>query len=420
MKKIIMLTDFFYPKPLANGICIYRIGQALINLDYQVHVICFKRLGELDEEIIDNIYIHRVNPRFFYTLMEIADSEKINSSISNVIRLIALSAHRVKKVINFSFYPLVSFISVWRYYVLTRKTIEKFDINNLLAQYSPIEAVAAGNIISKNKNIRTILYVVDSFTNTPNANKYKLIKKAGWRWEKRLYNNFELIINMDFHKQHHSADIYNKYKHKMIFTGLPLVQEKTDNCKSYYSEQIDEKIINCIYAGALDTNIRNPTYLCKLFEAFSNNEVRLHFFTRGNCQEILDAYQKSTNNLIVNHEFVESDKIGEILCSADILISIGNTGTQMVPSKIFDYVSYGKPIIHIYKDENDSSLKYLNSYPLSLCIKEDDTLIEKQIQMIRNFIFEAGQHRVDFREIKDIYSDFTPEHSAEIIDKFLF
>ena len=48
----------------------------------------------------------------------------------------------------------------------------------------------------------------------------------------------------------------------------------------------------------------------------------------------------------------------------------GNKVDNQVPSKIFDYISLGKPIINVYTSEKDPALEYLKQYPLALNISE--------------------------------------------------
>ena len=55
---------------------------------------------------------------------------------------------------------------------------------------------------------------------------------------------------------------------------------------------------------------------------------------------------------------------------SDILLSIGNMDPNLIPSKLFKYMSIGKPIIHLKRGERDSCLPYLARYPLALVLDE--------------------------------------------------
>ena len=49
----------------------------------------------------------------------------------------------------------------------------------------------------------------------------------------------------------------------------------------------------------------------------------------------------------------------QYMSEADFLLNIGNSISSMVPSKIFEYISTGKPIISIYSNINDSSQYFI-------------------------------------------------------------
>lgn len=68
MKKVILLTDFYFPHNNANGLCIGRIGNGLLKMGYEVHVIAYSDSSSSLEDCIDGIYVHRVKPAFFYKM----------------------------------------------------------------------------------------------------------------------------------------------------------------------------------------------------------------------------------------------------------------------------------------------------------------------------------------------------------------
>ena len=59
------------------------------------------------------------------------------------------------------------------------------------------------------------------------------------------------------------------------------------------------------------------------------------------------------------------------MLEADVLINIGSSVDTMVPSKIFEYMATGKPIISFFRHDTEPSIHYLGHYPLTLLIKED-------------------------------------------------
>ena len=103
MKKVILLTDYYFPKNNANGLCIGRIGKALKTLGYEVHVIAYKDGRMSEEDVIDGIYVHRVRPAYFYRMREFY-YQNSNTLVGKLVWLLALSERRVKKILLSYFY----------------------------------------------------------------------------------------------------------------------------------------------------------------------------------------------------------------------------------------------------------------------------------------------------------------------------
>ena len=85
----------------------------------------------------------------------------------------------------------------------------------------------------------------------------------------------------------------------------------------------------------------------------------------------------------------------------------------MIPSKIFEYFSFEKKIIHFYKDDEDTCLLYLKKYPYALLIDERNPLADNLDKIIK---FLDNEKPVSTRQEwrKDFYMN-TPEYTAKLI-----
>lgn len=113
--------------------------------------------------------------------------------------------------------------------------------------------------------------------------------------------------------------------------------------------------------------------------------------------------------------FIPHEDSLEKIDSASFLLSIGNTNSDMIPSKIFEYMSTGKPIIHFYDNDYDSSLPYLKNYPLALLVKSDIELLESNTVAVLNFIKNTIGKTVSFEEIETIFKYNKPEYTVDRI-----
>ena len=98
---------------------------------------------------------------------------------------------------------------------------------------------------------------------------------------------------------------------------------------------------------------------------------------------------------------------------AHVLINLGNKESAVIPSNIFEYMSYGKPIISTYSIDDEACIPYLNKYPLSLLLDERETDLKKQRKILEEFILDVKGKSVDFKEIKDIFKNNMPETFVE-------
>ena len=413
MEKILIMTDAFLPKALANGICVHQISLKLIDMGYEVHIIAYKKKSESKSETIDQINIHRVRQRLFFRL-RLYGEENANSFLGRISYNLAMVINKIKKLIYIKNYPMTSIVFTLRYYFKAKKLHTKYHFDLTISVYNPIESYIAGVLLKRKfTSMILVLYVLDSLTNNglTRFTSKKLNDGKGWKWEKKGYSVADLILNMKCHEEHHNKQRYNQYREKMRIVDIPLFRSIScnQNCNVF-----DSSIINLVYTGALGFEYRNPKYLCDLFLSIPNIEVyKLHFYSRGNSESMLEKYQMNSLGKIVRHGYVDVKTSISAICSASILISIGNTNSTMIPSKIFEYMSTGKPIIHLYSRSDDSCLPYYSQYKNVMLIDQSDQF---EINRKKLDVFLRELKSIDFDEIKSVFYKNTPEYTAKLID----
>lgn len=415
MKKVLFLAKNYYPKPNANGICIHQVGLALKNMGYEVHVLCSYVDDRFQEKKHEGIYIHYIKDDFLNILIAFGE-KNINKFKGSLINKTGTLIKKIKILIYLPFYPLTSLLFNLRYFKKADKLqkINKFDI--LISVYNPVESCISGlHMKKKYKNLKWVLYVLDSFSNA-NTSRYlsrKFLDTKGWQWEQKFYGDADMILNQQSHEKHHSQERYKPYKNKMVTTDIPLFTVPNINLEEP-KKVFDINYIHLVYTGALYPNIRDPMYLCKVFmKVNSNCKYKLHFYSKGVFESSLREHQVKSKNGIIRHGYVKHYESLEAIYNADILISLGNKNSKMVPSKTFEYVSTGKRIIHFYDNEQDSSLFYFRRYPLVLLVNENEN-IELNTKKIIDFISKP-YNKVDFNDISNAYIKNTPEYSAKLI-----
>ena len=166
----------------------------------------------------------------------------------------------------------------------------------------------------------------------------------------------------------------------------------------------------CMFIGSIYGGIRNPEYTIRLFKPLiERKEIEFHFV--GVKKEELSEEFKELD--LHCHGFVKLSVAMELMKKADILVNIGNAVMNQVPSKIFDYISNGKPIVNICKSKECPTLPYLKKYPLALNLFEDESLFDSQMDELRCFVKEKYGEKITFTEVEKIYEECTPKYCAK-------
>ena len=93
---------------------------------------------------------------------------------------------------------------------------------------------------------------------------------------------------------------------------------------------------------------------------------------------------------------------------ASVLVTIGNNSDEEVPSKLFEYLSFCKPIVHLYYSDKDVYLKYLEHYKYSICIKMDKESISENRKKFYEFCKETSHIDIKYEAIENLFIKCTP------------
>ena len=171
-------------------------------------------------------------------------------------------------------------------------------------------------------------------------------------------------------------------------------------------------VCRCCFFGMLYREIRDPRPAIALFsEAGNGIEMRFAGVISGAEKEEYFPEGCACRHMgSLAGEALEKEYAG-----ADVLVNIGNAVDNQMPSKIFEYISTGKPIINIYKSKDCPTLKYLERYPAALNIFEGDigTGLADCAEQVRQFCREQKGKRVPAETIGKLYAENTFDHFAE-------
>ena len=188
---------------------------------------------------------------------------------------------------------------------------------------------------------------------------------------------------------------------------VPCVQEPAE-------AGTDPGPVRCSFFGSMYREIRDPRPAIALFSAAGEGiEARFagkivdgteqEFFPDGSSCRYLGE--------------LAGEALAKEYADAEVLVNIGNAVDNQMPSKIFEYISTGKPIINIFKSTDCPTLKYLGRYPLVLNIHEEEIRKDPEDCVSRVQAFCRGHRgeRVPAEETKRLYAENTFEAFTESI-----
>lgn len=413
MKKVLFTIQWYPPRRSANVLCDDKIIKELLKTgDYEIHCLVYRLSGLPDSEIVNGIKVHRVSRGLYFRYYLWAKESK--SKLNQVINKIAF---RIKQIITIPFYPCYEPLAT-RKIVREAKRLhkeEKFDI--VISEHHGFDTLYAGHKLKEyDPNIKFISILWDPFTGKEPA-KYlpkgyaekKLLKS-----EKKILSNADCIIAMESSREYHERMSKNKsYYDKYRFLDIPgIVKPKEASTGAKF---IDETKINIVYSGVLSLPERDPSYIVELLnETKFAKDINLVFFAIGNGVDKLQTLkEKFKGNLVING-YVSREEISAVYHKADVLINLGGSNPYMVPSKIFEYMSYGKLILSTYYIDDESSKKYFEQYPLALCVDVRKDMDENKTSL-EAFIESNWNKTIDFDEVKKSFPYNLPESYVEVI-----
>ena len=282
----------------------------------------------------------------------------------------------------------------------------------VISVYTPIESLKAGyNLKKKYPEITYIAYFLDALSGGygPKIFSNKTIRRRGMRVEDKIFSVADKIILMKSSKNFYER-FQEKYLSKMYFLDIPMLlkQEVKEANKIRQNN-----VYKLLYVGSINLKIRNPYTLINILSVLDREDISCEFVGTIDCMWMFDDLKKKMGERLIFSPFMPHGELKKKFEEADFLVNIGNSITTMVPSKIFEYMSYGKPIIATYDIVEEPSKKYLESYPEALLLFGKNRA-EENVRLLGEFI-EQSHEIVFFETIKSIFKLNLPQTFTDCI-----
>lgn len=159
----------------------------------------------------------------------------------------------------------------------------------------------------------------------------------------------------------------------------------------------------CAFCGTLYPGLRTPDALLKLFPQL---DARLTLVMAGGGWEAFGPQRAEAQAALGDRLQilgpVPHEQAAALERRAGVLISIGNTAANQLPSKLFEVFAAGKPVLHLAAGPKDAALPYLARWPLAFVWKtESDT------PALRRWLAENAGRTLPFEKAAACFPEFT-------------
>lgn len=377
----------------------------LLQKEMNIHVLAVKHaLSDPDMEVIDGITIHRIIRWESLSVQELKTGFKQMPFII-CQGLCAKTVSKMKRRLNLS-----TFLDRQLLHSLNRKldrlSSESYDVVIPVAGY--YEAVQAALDSFQNKKTKVIIYQVDPCSTNIAYSAESYLERLSF--EKKLCEVADSIITTPILYKQWLLDHHDEANNKIISMEFPNVNPGHQTLCDV-PEKHSKQEYNCVFAGGIYRAARNPAYTLRLFSVLNGSGIKLSIVgaEKENMQEFLDV-EKIANNISF-YGRLPLKEAQRHMEHADVLVNIGNVMINQVPSKIFEYISQGKPIVNVCVNHDCPTIPYLEKYPYVLNLFEgDDT--DEQTKKLKEFVCEHAGKRLPAAYIVKEYERCTAAYCA--------
>ncbi len=393
MKKILFIVDQYYPESSANTHCLDNIIDVFKRKDLEISVLAHNIRADINFKCVDNIKIFKFDT---YATKLYSKGKSVNYSQESKLKKLI---RKIKWGLRFAFKlnrprtenVYIDYMDYKKTIKLLREHEQNFDY--IVSISAPFGLQVLGSKIHKAyKNSKFFPILLDPFVyNYTLQQDNKIVIKRKKTVENCFKFASKIFMQKGIRENNQKQNYYPQYHEKVVDISLPNLVDRTKN-----SIQANNEKIEMTYAGLFYKDIRNPEKMLDILSTF-NEQFKLVLIGEG-CEEIVENKKSLFNrceiDVLGKKQKTECD---QLLNKSNILINLSNSIVNQVPSKVFEYIGLGKPIVNFYFSEDDPSLNYFKKYALCFNLNLNN-YTEKNIQELKIWCLKNQNKQLTFEE----------------------
>ena len=325
--------------------------------------------GTVPEELKKNYEVLYFGNKQFSSNINKVRKDSQDSS-NNFLKKIIYSILKTIYRFLFKTFSWPDYAMFWAFTIFkNRKRIEnKFDI--IISVSLPFTSHLCAYILQKRISADWYMDIGDPFSlknNSPENNRiiYSYLNKY---YEKKFYQNASKIIFTHDEVAELHQNKFNIDRTKIVI-GYPIALLDEKRIKNSLTFDYEDTPLKIGYFGAFTKSVREPNnYIISIANSL-NDEIKHEWYINKESKK----YFTSIKN-ISSHQFLDilpREIALEVMVSKmHVLLSIGNFNKYQMPSKVIEYISLGKPVLHFAEIPDDplynfndlfDNLKIINS-----------------------------------------------------------
>ena len=327
--------------------------------------------------------------------------QKSNDSTSSNFQMFAFKVLKLIYRFLFKTFAWPDYAMFWIFTINKnkKKIHDNYDI--IISISLPFSSHVCAFLLTKRLNAEWFMDIGDPFSlkKVSNENNKFLFSFINRFIEGKYYKSASKIIFTHKEASELHIEKFNIPVSKVV-NGYPVGNIDQNFINKSNNFDYSQKPLKIGYFGIFTDNVRDPSNYLKFLHNFYNSPYEHHWYTNHESRKFLtnvDSNQVHNIYDLVNRERALVIMLEEM----HILLSVGNLNKYQLPSKVIEYISLGKPVLHFAEIHDDPLYNFQDLFENLKII--DKSTSNKEINEFLK-VFELGQFNFDADNFRNYFS----------------